>query len=162
MRPLALPALLLTSTAVATPLAVTLDAHDPALACGAARTPTLTVTGTPPTGTRSLALIVWDQQPRALSGRWLVYDLPLSTRTLAGVPAASLSPGGGHAAINEAGQPGYSPICAKGVHDLFVDLYAIDVPSLNVPATSALQQVHAQIRRHRLLEAKAHLHWRVR
>ncbi|GHF42405.1 phosphatidylethanolamine-binding protein (PEBP) family uncharacterized protein [Deinococcus metalli] len=162
MRHLALPALVLLSTAVASPLQVALGAHDPALPCGATTTPALTVTGTPPAGTKSLALIVWDQQPHALSGRWLVYDLPPTTRTLTSVPAATLAVAGGYAATNEAGRPGYSPVCLRGAHDIYVDLYAIDVHSLNIAAGSSLQRVHALIKRHRLFEAKAHLPWVVR
>ncbi|THF87297.1 hypothetical protein E7T09_09155 [Deinococcus sp. KSM4-11] len=152
----------LSTVAGAAPLSVALAATDQALPCGAALTPALTLSGTPPTGTQSVALIFWDQQPRALSGRWLVYDLPLGARTLRATPATSLTPSGGKAATNEAGKPGYTAICSKGKHDIYVDFYAIDVPSLNVPAGTPLQRLHALIKRHKLLEAKAHLSWTVR
>lgn len=152
----------LACVAGAAPLSVTLSPRDPALPCGAAVTPSLTLSGTPPAGTRSLALIFWDQQPRTLSGRWLVYDLPLTARALGAVKAPSLAVAGGKAATNEAGQPGYTAICAKGRHDLYIDFYAIDVPSLKVPAGTPLQTLHALIRRHKLFEAKAHLGWTVR
>lgn len=162
MRPLSplIPALL-APVAAAAPLSVSLAAHDPALQCGTTVTPALTLAGTPPAGTRSYALIFWDQQPRALSGRWLVYDLPPGARTLNSTAATSLTPDHGKAATNEAGQPGYTAVCARGRHDLYVDVYALDVASLNVPAGTPLQTLHALIKRHRLLETKAHLGWTV-
>ncbi|WP_309570611.1 hypothetical protein [Deinococcus sp.] len=152
----------MTSLAGAAPLSVTLDRRDPALPCGATVTPTLTLSGMPPKGTQSFALIFWDQQPRALSGRWLVYDLPLPAHALKATAAVSLTPAGGKAATNEAGQPGYTAICAKGRHDLYIDFYAIDVPSLNIPPGTPLQRLHALIKRHKLLETKAHLSWTVK
>lgn len=152
------PALLAGLTgARAAPLSVALAASDPALRCGAAVTPTLRLTGTLPRGTRSLALIVWDEQPTALSGRWTVFDLPLGTTTLAAQPLRTASIAGGKVATNEAGHLGFSPPCGKGRHDLYVDLYALDVPSLNLAVGALLQTVHVVIKRHKLLEAKVHV-----
>ena len=150
------------ASALATPFKVELSAADPALTCGSTSTPTLSFSGTQPKGTKGLALIFWDQQPGALSGRWLVYDLPVSTTKLASGTASSLSIGGGKAAKNEAGQPGYTAICAKGPHDIYIDFYALDVASLKLPAGTPLQTLHAAIKRHKLLEAKAHRTWQVK
>ncbi|GAA4012302.1 hypothetical protein GCM10022631_25170 [Deinococcus rubellus] len=152
-------ALLSAAPALAAPLSVALSSTDPALKCGAKTTPTLTFSGTPPSGTKRYAAIFWDQMPRALSGRWLVFDLPLSTKSLTPMPAAQLNVAGGKAATNEAGQAGYSAICSRGQHDIYIDFYAIDTASLNLPAGAPLQQVHAAIKRHKLLETKAHLSW---
>ena len=146
------------SAALAAPtgLFVSLSPKDPALACGAALTPALTF-GAPPKNTKSLALILWDQAPDKLTGRWSVFDLPPSTGQLAAVKAPAQHVAGGRAATNETGRPGYSAICARGRHDVYVDLYALDVPSLDLPAGAPLQRVHALIRRHKIVEAKAHL-----
>lgn len=135
---------------------VSLSAADPALVCGATVTPDLHL-GTPPAGTRSLAVIFWDERPNGLSGRWSVFDLPPGTTRLAPGPAAQSSPGGGKITSNEAGGLGYTAPCGAGKHDLYVDLYALNVASLNLPAGAPLQQVHAAIKRHKLLEAKAHV-----
>lgn len=148
--------------ALAAPLHVALSSTDAALKCGAKTTPTLTFSGTPPSGTKSYAAIFWDQMPRALSGRWLVFDLPLTTKSTLPMPAAQLSVAGGKAATNEAGQPGYTAICSRGPHDIYIDFYAIDTASLNLPAGAPLQTVHAAIKRHKLLETKAHLVWPVK
>lgn len=134
---------------------VSLSATDPALVCGARVTPDLRL-GTPPAGTKSLAVIFWDERPGGLSGRWSVFDLPPGTTRLA-PGAARPAPGGGKVTRNEAGKLGYTAPCGKGRHDLYVDLYALDVPSLDLPTGAPLQQVHAMIKKHRILEAKAHV-----
>lgn len=135
---------------------VSLSSSDPALVCGAQVTPDLQL-GAPPAGTKSLAVIFWDERPNELSGRWSVFDLPLGTARLAPGAPARPAPGGGKVTRNEVGQPGYTAPCGKGKHDLYVDLYALNVPSLNLPAGTPLQQVHAAIKKHKLLEAKAHV-----
>ena len=153
-----LAAALLSSSvpALAAPFRVALAAQDPALMCRSRTTPALTF-GTPPAGTRALAVIFWDQQPGRLTGRWTVYDLPLGTAHLTSARAGSLTLAGGKAGTNEAGQAGYTAPCAPGVHELYVDFYALNVASLGLPAGAPLQRVHAAIKAHKLLEAKAHL-----
>jgi len=153
--------LLCVSQASASSFAVSLAPKDPALQCGAATTPVLNFSGTPPRGTKSYAIIFWDQLPNALSGRWLAFDLPLGTTELASISASNLSVAGGKAATNEAGKAGYSPICKLGRHDIYIDYYAINVTSLNLPTGTPLQTVHSAIKRHKLQEAKAHLTWPV-
>lgn len=153
---LALLPLVTSATALAAPFNVTLSAHDPALVCGSTATPALTF-GTPPAGTKALAVIFWDQQPGKLTVRWTVYDLPLKTRQLTPIMASNLNPEGGKAGINEASKPGFTAPCASGRHDLYVDFYALNVASLGLPAGAPLQRVHAAIKAHKILEAKAHL-----
>lgn len=148
--------LTLLPSARAASFTVSLSPSDPALVCGAGVTPDLHL-GSPPAGTRSLAVIFWDERPNGLSGRWSVFDLPLGTARLAPGPAGQTSPGGGKVTRNEAGQLGYTAPCGKGKHDLYVDFYALNVAHLNLPAGTPLQQVHALIKKHKLLEAKAHV-----
>ncbi|AZI42741.1 hypothetical protein EHF33_08245 [Deinococcus psychrotolerans] len=151
-----------TAQAAPAPFAVAFSAGDTALKCGAATTPVLTFSGTPPSGTKSYAVIFWDQRSSALSGRWLIFDLPLGTTQLKAASARSLSVAGGKAATNEANQAGYTAVCAKGRHDLYIDYYALDVASLHLPAGAPLQTLHSAIKRHKLQEAKAHLVWPVK
>lgn len=153
---------LFTAQASSAPFAVALSASDTALKCGAATTPVLKFSGTPPSGTKSYAVIFWDQRPSSLSGRWLVFDLPLGTTALTPFPAGNLSALGGKAATNEANQAGYTAVCSKGRHDIYIDYYALDVASLNLPAGAPLQTLHSAIKRHKLQEAKAHLVWPVK
>lgn len=153
---LSLMALVTAVPALAAPFNVNLNAQDPALVCGSKTTPVLTF-GRPPAGTKALAVIFWDQHPGKLTGRWTVYDLPLATQQLNAVMAGTLKFQGGKAGTNEAGQPGFTAPCAKGRHDLYVDFYALNVASLGLPTGAPLQQVHAAIKAHKILEAKAHV-----
>ncbi|MGY2895849.1 hypothetical protein [Deinococcus sp. UYEF24] len=148
--------MVLSSSALASGFTVTLSASDAALACSSKTTPALTF-GTPPAGTRALALIMWDQQPGKLTGRWTVYDLPLGTRALKAFPAESGRVLGAPVAVNEAGHLGYTAPCAAGRHDIYIDFYALNVPSLKLPAGAPLQTVHSAIKAHKILEAKAHV-----
>jgi phosphatidylethanolamine-binding protein (PEBP) family uncharacterized protein len=146
----------LSTSALAAPFRVTLSAHDAALICSSKTTPALTF-GDAPAGTKALALIMWDQQPGKLTGRWTVYDLPLGTKSLKAVPAGSSRVLGAPVAVNEAGNLGYTAPCAAGRHDIYIDFYALNVPSLKLPAGAPLQTVHSAIKRHKILEAKAHV-----
>lgn len=148
--------LALSTSALASGFNVALSANDAALSCAAKTTPALTF-GDPPAGTRALALILWDQQPGKLTGRWTVYDLPIGTRGLKAVPAGSGRVLGAPVAVNEAGRLGYTAPCTAGRHDIYVDFYALNVPSLNLPAGAPLQTVHSAIKAHKILEAKAHV-----
>ncbi|GGR35239.1 hypothetical protein [Deinococcus ruber] len=149
------------ASALAAPFSVTLSAHDPALTCGSKVTPTLTFSAPPP-GTKALAIIFWDEQPHTLTGRWTVYDLPLDTKALEPVLAGSSRILGAPVAVNEAGHLGYTAPCAAGKHDIYIDFYALNVASLGLAAGVPLQTVHAAIKRHKILEAKAHVVWNVK
>ena len=56
---------------------------------------------------------------------------------------------------------GYTASSPNGRHDIYIDYYAMNVTSLNLPAGTPLQTVHSAIKRHKLQEAKAHLVWPV-
>ena len=148
--------LILSTSAQASGFDVTLSANDAALVCFSKTTPALTF-GTPPAGTKALALIFWDQQPGKLTGRWTVYDLPLGTRALNPLPSGSSRVLGAPVAVNEAGHLGYTAPCAAGRHDIYIDFYALNVSSLKLPAGAPLQTVHSAIKAHKILEAKAHV-----
>ena len=146
----------LSTSALASGFKVTLAPDDAALICSSKTTPALTF-GDPPAGTKALALIMWDQQPGKLTGRWTVYDLPLGTKTLNALPAGSGRVLGAPVAVNETGHLGYTAPCAAGRHDIYIDFYALNVPSLKLPAGAPLQTVHSAIKAHKIQEAKAHV-----
>jgi len=83
----------------------------------------------PPTGTRSLALIMDD--PDAPSGEfvhWVLYDLPATLRGLPeGVSIDEKPSQGGTNGTNGAGRSGYTGPCPpSGTHRYFFRLYAVD------------------------------------
>ena len=83
----------------------------------------------PPTGTRSLALIMDD--PDAPSGtfvHWVYYDLPPDMRGLPeGVSIDEKPSQGGTNGTNGAGRSGYTGPCPpSGTHRYFFRLYAVD------------------------------------
>lgn len=153
--------LLATGRAAPAAFQVALDPHDPALRCDSTVSPALTL-GAPPAGTKSLAVVFWDQQPRRLTGRWVVYNLPVSTRKLPARPASAAQLSGGTVGPNALGNTGFQAPCDVGARDFYVDYYALDTAKLPLPAGASFQQIHAAIHRHKLLEAKAHLKWVVR
>ncbi len=138
---------LLAGSALAAPFTVTLSPADPALKCGSKAALNLQVAN-PPAGTKSLALVVWDQQPSKLTGRLVQYDLPADSALL---PSSS-----GKTGKNDVGQVGYTPVCAGGQHDIYIDVYAVNVASLGLPAGAPLRKVHTVIHQHNLKETRAH------
>lgn len=111
----------------------------------------------PPTGTKSFAILGWDDDAKGgLASQWVLYDLPSST---AGIPA-NIAAGAVGANFkqgqNTYGKLGYSGPCAKDGkrHHIYFDLYALNVPSLDLPAGASLEAVHTQIKKHRIKEAK--------
>jgi Raf kinase inhibitor-like YbhB/YbcL family protein len=102
----------------------------------------------PPTGTKSLALIMDD--PDAPSGtfrHWGAYDIPPTTRS---IPAGSAV---GKQATNSFGNSGYGGPCppkGHGPHHYRFKLYALDVDSLAVPADAKVEQVEAEAQKHQV------------
>lgn len=128
----------------------------PAFTCdGAGLSPTLRFAH-PPAGTRSFAILGWDDDaPGGLASTWVVYDIPAGTKELLeGMRTGSDQ--GVRQGRNTYGKLGYSAPCpAKGkAHHYYFDLYALDVPSLGLPPGASLARVHAAIRKHRIQEAK--------
>jgi hypothetical protein len=88
-----------------------------------------------PAGARSFALIVDD--PDAPGGTWnhcLIYDIPADVRNL---PQGYRPGGPGISGKNDFGKSGYNGPCppkGHGPHRYFFRLYALDVPTLGLPA----------------------------
>jgi Raf kinase inhibitor-like YbhB/YbcL family protein len=93
----------------------------------------------PPSGTRSLALIMDDPDaPRGTFVHWVVYDLPASANSLPqAVPAQPELADGTRQGNNGAGKIGYTGPCPpSGMHHYYFKLYALDAaPALAAGAT---------------------------
>ncbi len=103
-----------------------------------------------PAGTQSYALIVED--PDAPSGtfiHWVAYDIPASQ--------TQISEGAGQAGKsgrNGARQLGYTPPCPpSGAHRYIFNVYALDVPTLNLPEGATRDQVTGAMQGHVLAQA---------
>jgi len=111
----------------------------------------------PPAGTKSFAILGWDDDaPGGLASQWVLYDLPPTTTSLpANVPVGAMR-ANFKQGKNTYGKLGYSAPCAKTgkTHHIYFDLYALNVASLGLPAGASLNAVHAAIKRHRIQEAK--------
>ena len=114
--------------------------------------------GTPPAGTKSFAILLWDDDaPAGLASQWIVYDMPISLTGLEAGVKDGANVQGFKQGKNTFGKLGYSALCpSKGgkMHHYYVDFYAINVASLGLPAGSSLNVVHAAIKRHKILESK--------
>ena len=92
-----------------------------------------------PAGTRSFALTVYDPDAPTGSGwwHWVVLDLPTDTQ---GLPAGGSLPHGARAVRNDYGQPGWGGPCPPAgdpLHHYVFTLYALDVPTLDIPADAS-------------------------
>ena len=102
----------------------------------------------PPSGTKSIALIVDD--PDAPSGtfrHWGAYDIPPTTRSIASGQAV------GKQAMNDGGKSGYMGPCppkGHGPHHYRFKLYALDVDALALPANPKVAQVEAEAQKHQV------------
>lgn len=114
--------------------------------------------GTPPKGTKSFAILGWDDDaPSGLASQWVVYDIPISTKSLPEAVPVGSSVNGFKQGKNSFGKLGWSAPCpSKGAkaHHYYIDFYAINATSLGLPAGSSLNAVHSAIKKHKLLEAK--------
>lgn len=102
----------------------------------------------PPTGTKSLALVMDDPDaPGGTFRHWAAYDIPPTTRSIArGTPV-------GKQAVNDFGKSGYAGPCSPkghGPHRYRFRLYAVNVGGLSVPAGATVEQVEAEARRRQL------------
>ena len=114
--------------------------------------------GMPPTGTKSFAILGWDDDaPTGLANQWAAYDIPLTMTGLPeGVPLGATALGFKQGS-NSYGKLGWSAICpAKGAkgHHYYIDFYAINTATLGLPAGADWTTVHSAIKRTKLLEAK--------
>lgn len=106
----------------------------------------------PPTGTRSFAVLMFDQDaPGGGWWHWAVFDIPAgvsSLRSGAGTPARHLLPGGAIQVRNDWGFQGYGGPCppAGPPHHYRFMLYALRVAKLGLDASASAVQVAAKVR----------------
>jgi len=105
----------------------------------------------PPTGTQTFALIVDD--PDAPGGtwvHWVLYNLPVSTRSLPEAVAQDPNgPDGSRQGRNSFGRSGYGGPCPPGgsTHHYFFRLYALDIEA-NPPAEATAGQLQSAMNGH--------------
>ncbi|MEV7603420.1 YbhB/YbcL family Raf kinase inhibitor-like protein [Kitasatospora sp. NPDC089797] len=89
-----------------------------------------------PAGTRSYAVTLFDPDAPTGSGfwHWLTWDIPAGTDTLGATP-----PPGAVTGTDDAGRTGYLGPCPPAgdtPHHYRITVYALDVPTLDLPATT--------------------------
>ncbi len=109
-----------------------------------------------PPEARSFVLIVDDPDaPRGTFTHWVLYDIPGAQREL---PAGLANVGAlGTPGMNDFSRVGYGGPCPPrggGAHRYFFTLYALDIPSLLVPAERPRQEIEATMRGHVIGQAK--------
>jgi Raf kinase inhibitor-like YbhB/YbcL family protein len=109
-----------------------------------------------PAGTRSYALVVEDPDaPKGMFRHWAAYDIPAESNGLpegAGADAQKV-----HMGVNDFGNTRYDgpqPPPGHGTHHYHFRLFALDVPSLDVPQKSSVQEILAAAQQHALAEAE--------
>ena len=112
--------------------------------------------GTPPSGTKSFALICEDPDaPMGTWIHWLIYDIPADQKGLKqGIPAdATLSDGTkqGITSFHQVGYGGPSPPPGKP-HHYYFKLYALNSMS-NLPPATDLKSLQTVIKAHTLAES---------
>jgi Raf kinase inhibitor-like YbhB/YbcL family protein len=118
--------------------------------------PQLEWTGEPPK-TRSFAIIVEDPDaPRGTFRHWAAYDIPAEQHELP--TGAGISPKGPiRMAMNDFGGAQYDgpqPPPGHGTHHYHFRLFALDVPQLEVPASSNARDVVEVARSHAIEETE--------
>lgn len=103
--------------------------------------------------TKSFALTVVDKHPMAHNWvHWMVIDIPASVTCLPeGVSGSTRLPAGTRELKNTFGAVGYGgpqPPARSGPHNYVATLYALDVPSLNLPSDASLAQFESAVSQH--------------
>lgn len=110
-----------------------------------------------PAGTRSFALSVVDPHPVANNWvHWLVVNLPPDATALPAGASGRGLPAGAVQLRNGFGRTGYGgpqPPRGSGEHPYVCTVYALDVPTLPVPASATLAQFKRALQGHVLAEA---------
>jgi hypothetical protein len=111
-----------------------------------------------PQGTRSFALIVEDPDaPRGVFRHWAAYDIPADARSLAEGAGSREQGAAIQMGTNDFGNTQYDgpqPPQGHGSHHYHFRLFALDVPSLEVPENCAAEDVLAAVQEHALEEAE--------
>ncbi len=114
---------------------------------------------TPVEGAQSYAVVIHD--PDAPTGvgffHWIAVDLPAGTTSLAGGASGSAMPAGAIEAYTDFGANGYGGPCPPPgtPHRYEVTVYAVDVPSLGVPAGATGALVRFMLRQHSVAIGRA-------
>jgi Raf kinase inhibitor-like YbhB/YbcL family protein len=110
----------------------------------------------PPSGTRSLAIVMDDPDAPLGFVHWLVYGIPIEAREIAeGASSQAGLPHGTAEGINSSGSVGYTGPCPPGAkpHHYVFRLYALDVP-LALPPGLDKEQLAAAVKDHVLAEGQ--------
>jgi Raf kinase inhibitor-like YbhB/YbcL family protein len=111
----------------------------------------------PPSGTRSLALIVDDPDaPSGTFSHWAVFDIPASARDLA-AGAGNQSEGMMSQGQNDFGNSGYGGACppeGHGPHRYRFKLFALSVDRLDVPSSAKAKDIEARAEQHLVARAE--------
>lgn len=97
-----------------------------------------------PAGTKSYAVIIYDESAPTGSGwwHWLIFDLPSTTKELlsgAGNPVLNLAPKGAIQSITDFRTQGYGGPCppvGHGFHKYVVTVYALKIDKLGLDASA--------------------------
>ena len=114
----------------------------------------------PPGGTRSFAVLMFDQDaPGGGWWHWAVFDIPTgvtSLRSGAGTPARRLLPQGAIQVSNDWGSQGYGGPCPPPgpPHHYRLMLYALRVAKLGLDGNASAAQVAAKVRADALAAAE--------
>ncbi|HEY4101486.1 MAG TPA: YbhB/YbcL family Raf kinase inhibitor-like protein [Gemmatimonadales bacterium] len=114
-----------------------------------------------PAKTRSFAVTVYDPDAPTGSGwwHWVVYNIPATAKGLptgAGDPAKHLLPAGASQGNTDFGTAGYGGPCPPAgdkPHHYIFTVYALDVPSLEIPAGSTAAFVGFNLHGHTIAKA---------
>jgi Raf kinase inhibitor-like YbhB/YbcL family protein len=110
--------------------------------------PSLLISGVPD-GTKSFAVIMDDPDaPNGLFTHWLAYDVPSHGN--------ELRPTAGKTLTNDFGRSGYGGPCpphGHGEHRYYITVFALDVPSLDLPGNTRAD-LEAAIAGHTLAKAR--------
>lgn len=112
----------------------------------------------PPAGTRSFALSLVDHAPVAHEWvHWLVIDVPATATGLPeGASHSATLPSGSRELANGFGSIGYGgpmPPPGSGAHPYEATVYALDVPTIDLPQRASLAQFQQAIAGHVLGQA---------
>jgi Raf kinase inhibitor-like YbhB/YbcL family protein len=110
----------------------------------------------PPSGARSLAIVMDDPDAPLGFVHWLVYDIPVDARDIAeGASSQAGLPHGAVEGINSSDTVGYTGPCPPGAkpHHYVFRLYALDVP-LDLPPGRTKEQLAAAVKDHVLAEGQ--------
>jgi len=127
---------------------------------GANVSPALSWNGAP-AGTQSFAILMHDPDAPTGSGwwHWIVYNIPASTTSLpagAGDPKKKLLPAGAVQGRTDYGSVGYGGPCPPPgpPHHYHVQLYALKVPKLDLPADASAAMIGFNVRAQALAHAE--------